>query len=231
MRFRELQAAEESGLRRLRAATRRSRGSIDYEAFCGGPAPLVSSARMHGRAGDLGRGAQDDARPGRSRSSSSTCASRTSGAISDLPDSVKIPLGTLPQSLNKLSTDDEIVVYCRTGGRSANAVQFLQQAGFEKVEEPRRRHQPLGRTDRHQSPLGTERPMRKVGLILLAVGLAGFLFASAQRAHYERAASAASSGEEEKSRRGVEAWETARWMILGAAVMGLVFTVLPGKES
>ena len=73
--------------------------------------------------------------------------------------------------------------------------------------------------------------MRKVGLILLAAGLAGFLFASAQRAHYERAASAASSGEGEKSRRGAEAWETARWMILGAAVMGLVFTVLPGKES
>ena len=72
--------------------------------------------------------------------------------------------------------------------------------------------------------------MRRVGLILLVLGLAGFLFASAQRAHYERA-SAASSGEGEKSRRGAEGWETARWMILGAAVMGLVFTVFPGKES
>jgi hypothetical protein len=73
--------------------------------------------------------------------------------------------------------------------------------------------------------------MRRVGLILLVIGLAGFLFASAQHARYERATSAASSGEEEKARRGVDAWETARWMILGAAVMGLVFTVLPGKES
>jgi len=77
--------------------------------------------------------------------------------------------------------------------------------------------------------------MRKVGLILLAAGLAGFLFASAQRAHYEKAAGAPSlplsRADGEKSRRGVEAWETARWMILGAAVMGLVFTVLPGKES
>jgi len=54
-------------------------------------------------------------------------------AISDLGDSVKIPLGTLPESLEKLSKDDEIVVYCRTGGRSGNAVAFLLEHGFEKV--------------------------------------------------------------------------------------------------
>lgn len=55
-------------------------------------------------------------------------------AISDLPDSVKIPLGTLPQSLEKLSASDEIVVYCRTGGRSGNAVQFLRQMGFDRAK-------------------------------------------------------------------------------------------------
>ena len=55
-------------------------------------------------------------------------------AISDLPGSVKIPLGTLPQSLDKLSQEDEIVVYCRTGGRSGNAVQFLQRMGFPKAK-------------------------------------------------------------------------------------------------
>ena len=55
-------------------------------------------------------------------------------AISDLPDSVKIPLGTLPQSLQKLSRADDIVVYCRTGGRSGNAVQFLHQMGFDRAK-------------------------------------------------------------------------------------------------
>lgn len=55
-------------------------------------------------------------------------------AISDLPGSVKIPLGTLPQSLEKLSKADEIVVYCRTGGRSGNAVQFLNQMGFDRAK-------------------------------------------------------------------------------------------------
>jgi adenylyltransferase/sulfurtransferase len=54
--------------------------------------------------------------------------------ISDLPNSVKIPLGTLPQSLEKLSKADEIVVFCRTGGRSGNAVQFLRQMGFDRAK-------------------------------------------------------------------------------------------------
>ena len=55
-------------------------------------------------------------------------------AISDLLGSVKIPLGTLPQSLEKLSASDEIVVYCRTGARSGNAVQFLHKMGFSKAK-------------------------------------------------------------------------------------------------
>ncbi len=54
-------------------------------------------------------------------------------AISELPGSVKIPLGTLPANLNKLSTADEIVVHCRLGISSARAVQFLMDAGFRKV--------------------------------------------------------------------------------------------------
>ena len=54
-------------------------------------------------------------------------------AISDLAGSVKIPLATLPQRLGELPRDEEIVVYCRTGGRSGNAVQFLRQRGFDKA--------------------------------------------------------------------------------------------------
>ena len=54
-------------------------------------------------------------------------------AISELPCSVKIPLGSLPANVNKLSTADAIVVHCRTGVRSAKAVEFLMAAGFRKV--------------------------------------------------------------------------------------------------
>lgn len=55
-------------------------------------------------------------------------------AISDLPGSVKIPLGTLPRSLERLKKEDEIVVYCRSGARSGQAVQFLRQNGFTKAK-------------------------------------------------------------------------------------------------
>ena len=54
--------------------------------------------------------------------------------ISDLAGSVKIPLGTLPQRFEELSRDDELIVYCRSGARSAQAVQFLRQAGYAKAK-------------------------------------------------------------------------------------------------
>jgi hypothetical protein len=71
--------------------------------------------------------------------------------------------------------------------------------------------------------------MRRVGLVLLAIGLAGFLFASAQRARYASPAQTASVSGPARQ-RALARWETARWMLVGTAVMGLVFTVLPGKE-
>jgi len=55
-------------------------------------------------------------------------------AISSFPESVKIPLGSLTESLNRLSTADDIVVHCKSGGRSAKAVQSLRQAGFKRVK-------------------------------------------------------------------------------------------------
>ena len=53
--------------------------------------------------------------------------------ISDLPGSLKIPLGTLPARVGEIPKDSEVVVYCRTGGRSANAVQFLRERGYDKA--------------------------------------------------------------------------------------------------
>jgi rhodanese-related sulfurtransferase len=44
-----------------------------------------------------------------------------------------IPLGDLPKRVNELDTSKEIVAHCRSGVRSAKAVNFLRQAGFKKV--------------------------------------------------------------------------------------------------
>ncbi len=45
-----------------------------------------------------------------------------------------IPLGDLPRRVNELDSSREIVAHCRSGVRSAKAVDFLQQAGFKKVQ-------------------------------------------------------------------------------------------------
>jgi len=44
-----------------------------------------------------------------------------------------IPLGDLPRRIHELDSSREIVAHCRSGARSAKAVNFLRQAGFRKV--------------------------------------------------------------------------------------------------
>jgi len=44
-----------------------------------------------------------------------------------------IPLGELPRRVHELDSSREIVAHCRSGKRSADAVQFLQKAGFRKI--------------------------------------------------------------------------------------------------
>jgi molybdopterin/thiamine biosynthesis adenylyltransferase/rhodanese-related sulfurtransferase len=117
---------------------------IDYEAFCDGKQPsggvgreaevLVSSSQVHG---DIPEITVQELKAMRDRGDAFVLVDVREArewAISDLADSVKIPLGTLPQSLEKLSQADEIVVYCRSGGRSASAVELLHRMGFEKAK-------------------------------------------------------------------------------------------------
>jgi len=44
-----------------------------------------------------------------------------------------IPLGELPRRVHELDSSVEIVAHCRSGKRSAEAVDFLRKAGFRKV--------------------------------------------------------------------------------------------------
>ncbi len=50
-------------------------------------------------------------------------------------DGVLIPLGELEMRLYEIEQhkEDEVVVHCRTGSRSAEAVQLLQNNGFKSV--------------------------------------------------------------------------------------------------
>ncbi len=50
-----------------------------------------------------------------------------------IPGATLIPLGDLPNRLNEVPKDKKIVVYCRTGVRSAQGRDILRQAGFPQV--------------------------------------------------------------------------------------------------
>jgi molybdopterin/thiamine biosynthesis adenylyltransferase/rhodanese-related sulfurtransferase len=45
-----------------------------------------------------------------------------------------IPLGELPRRVHELDSSQEIVAHCRSGKRSAEAVDFLRKAGFRKIQ-------------------------------------------------------------------------------------------------
>ena len=44
-----------------------------------------------------------------------------------------IPLGDLPKRIHELDSSREIVVHCKSGARSAKAVDFLRQSGFKRA--------------------------------------------------------------------------------------------------
>ncbi len=53
--------------------------------------------------------------------------------INRIPGSVLIPLGDVPKRQNELDPNDEIVVHCKMGTRSAKAADFLRSVGFKWV--------------------------------------------------------------------------------------------------
>ena len=54
-------------------------------------------------------------------------------AICSLPGARLIPLGELARRLHELDPADQIVVHCKSGGRSAMAVAILRERGFGRA--------------------------------------------------------------------------------------------------
>ena len=52
--------------------------------------------------------------------------------INRIPGSVLIPLGDIPKRYVELDPNDEIVVQCKVGGRSAKAADFLRSVGSRR---------------------------------------------------------------------------------------------------
>jgi adenylyltransferase/sulfurtransferase len=53
--------------------------------------------------------------------------------ICSIPGSKLIPLGEVAKRMNELNSADEIVVHCKSGMRSAKAVDLLMKSGFLKI--------------------------------------------------------------------------------------------------
>lgn len=110
---------------------------IDYEEFCGlrpavseeqiavatnaGSATEISAVELKAR---LDRGDQlkivDVREPNEYQ-------------INRIPGSQLIPLGEIPRRYAELDPNDEIVVQCKMGGRSAKAADYLRSVGFKRV--------------------------------------------------------------------------------------------------
>lgn len=114
---------------------------IDYEEFCGMPAH-DNSLYVSGQNGD--------SRNGVPQMSPAELQARLNAGehpfildvrepheweISNLEElgAVLIPMGQVLERMGELDTAQEIVVQCRTGGRSAQVVRLLQQHGFTKL--------------------------------------------------------------------------------------------------
>ncbi len=54
--------------------------------------------------------------------------------ISALPNAVNIPLGQLAARLSELDSAEDMIIFCKSGTRSARALELLVSAGFKKVK-------------------------------------------------------------------------------------------------
>jgi len=53
--------------------------------------------------------------------------------LASIPGVLHIPMNEIPAKLAELDKDSEIVVMCRSGGRSMQVAQFLARNGFRSV--------------------------------------------------------------------------------------------------
>jgi sulfur-carrier protein adenylyltransferase/sulfurtransferase len=103
---------------------------IDYEEFCGirGAEPEAATGVPEITPLDLKR-MMDEDRPFRLVD----VREPHEFDICRIPGSLLIPLGDVPRRMHELDSADEIVVHCRSGQRSARAVELLRKSGFRRI--------------------------------------------------------------------------------------------------
>jgi adenylyltransferase/sulfurtransferase len=103
---------------------------IDYQEFCGIPHQPVEAAPV---TGDI---EPSEVKQKQDRGDNFVLIDVREPheyQIARIPGARLIPLGELPKRLGELNKLDEFVMHCKSGMRSAKAVDLLKQAGFAKV--------------------------------------------------------------------------------------------------
>ena len=135
MRFRTIDVARDPECRAC--GTREITKLIDYEAFCG----VTRAPDTNALEPETPDGAGDENTPTRlaARRSAGTAPTLVDvrepyeWAIARLPEARLVPLDSLPNVVSTLDPSQEVVVYCHHGMRSAEAVAWLRERGFERA--------------------------------------------------------------------------------------------------
>jgi adenylyltransferase/sulfurtransferase len=105
-------------------------GLIDYQQFCGIPAAPAAPAPV---AGDLEPVEVKQMQDSGEDFILLDVREPHEYQIASIPGSTLIPLGLLPNRLSELPREAQIVCHCKSGMRSAKAVDLLKQNGYTRV--------------------------------------------------------------------------------------------------
>jgi adenylyltransferase/sulfurtransferase len=133
MRFRTIDVARDLDCRAC--GTREITTLIDYEAFCGvAPVARTDASTTDGADTDeiTPRALAERMRAGQTPSLLDV-REPYEWTIARLPDARLVPLDALPDAVSTLDPGEELVVYCHHGIRSAAAVAWLREQGFQQV--------------------------------------------------------------------------------------------------
>jgi sulfur-carrier protein adenylyltransferase/sulfurtransferase len=108
---------------------------IDYEEFCGIPQATAAEQEAANRIPEISVTELKDKLDNGEQVNVLDVRENHEYEVANLGDGVArlIPLGELPDHIDELDKSENFAIHCKTGARSARAVQLLQEAGFENV--------------------------------------------------------------------------------------------------
>jgi adenylyltransferase/sulfurtransferase len=132
MRFRTIDVTRDPECRAC--GTREITTLIDYDAFCGvSPQPSTTEWPLDTPADEITPEALAERFAAGVTPALLDVREPYEWAIARLPEARLVPLDSLPDVVHTLDPEQELIVYCHHGMRSAAAVAWLREQGFEKA--------------------------------------------------------------------------------------------------